>query len=119
MSNLMKELTNTGEVSTGQLLADILHTAMRTHTNTNRCVFVTFSGHVDLLEISIRESQKNYSRVLMQKTIHTQPMYPSEMRNPELFKERLHLQLNQIKNVLESFIHNGIVCERTLADVMR
>lgn len=48
-----------------KLIIKIMHLAYLVHVKTSYCVFIDFSGHIDTLQLSIRESTERWqNRVL-------------------------------------------------------
>lgn len=47
-------------------LQELIGLAMKVHAETEYCVFINFSGHVDSISISVRKSKKNYSDTVVE-----------------------------------------------------
>ena len=52
-----------------RLVVRLMHLAYMVHENTDYCVFINFSGHIDRIEISIRESMKNWQTKVLEAEI--------------------------------------------------
>lgn len=103
---LTPEQTKTKE----QLISEILLLAVTTHYHTDRCVFADFSGHVDRLNISVRENKKDYSNTLANSEIYLKPYsFLTTDEEIEKFERDLLEQLQHIKAKLESFIEKGSI----------
>lgn len=67
------------------------------------CTFMSFSGHVDMLEIRIRKSKKNYNSPIADCEL--------SLNRPEYFKS-IDERMDQIIQTLEQFItQDDIPCE--------
>jgi len=54
-----------------QIITELLHLAYLVHAKTKYCVFLEFYGHVDSLEISIRESKQNWETKVLETKFYT------------------------------------------------
>ena len=90
-----------------QLIADIFLLGMKAHHNTERCVFVEFRGHIDHLDISVRESRDNYGNELAATDIRLIPYSFFNLEEREAFEQELIEKLEETKNYLTAFAQNG------------
>lgn len=54
-----------------KLVIRILHLAYLVHVETSYCVFISFSGHIDSLDISIRASRENWQQRVLETEFYT------------------------------------------------
>lgn len=52
-----------------QLILKIMHLAYLVHEMTEFCVFIDFSGHINRLDVRIRESKENWQNEVMEASI--------------------------------------------------
>ena len=55
-----------------RLTLKLMHLAYLVHTQTHYCVFISFSGHVDFLGLSIRESKDNWQERVLEAELYAQ-----------------------------------------------
>jgi len=72
-----------------RLTIKVLHLAYLVHEKTDYCVFIRFSGHVDRLEIDIRESQVNWETQVLRSEFSTKYM---ALRDARVGEKRAELQ---------------------------
>lgn len=52
-------------------LQELIGLAMRVNVETNYCVFVRFSGHVNVIDIDVRESKEHYQNDVVSGSFYT------------------------------------------------
>ncbi|WP_078598459.1 hypothetical protein [Evansella clarkii] len=92
-----------------QLIADILQLGVKAHYHTNRCVFVEFIGHVNRLDISVRESSNLYYHTLHSIDIWLQPFPFFNEKEIETFEQEVIQQLHEAKELLESLLREPVM----------
>ncbi|MGF9913704.1 hypothetical protein ABEX47_03215 [Paenibacillus ehimensis] len=75
------------------LIGEITTLAYMVNTNTQYCVFVRFAGHVNWIEISIRESQEEYKTELVNETTYLDP-------SPKVVCKRLAEIKTELRKIL-------------------
>lgn len=93
------------------MVIKIMHLAYLVHELTDYCVFVRFSGHIDRLEIDIRQSQEQWQVRALETTFYTS--YKAERDNG------IELKLANLKSkiaVLEQVLAEGEIPYEELDD---
>lgn len=81
-----------------RLMAEVILLAMQVEEKTGHAVFVRYSGHVDHLEIDIRESKENYHKEIASSGFYTKGD-----------DERTIEKLKSVKRNLIGFLEDGEV----------
>lgn len=91
-----------------QLVTEVVYLSALCNVNTNRCVFINFSGHVQVLEISICESKEEFHKKLASARISLKP-YQSLTTDEEIqaFEEKTIQRLLEVRTVLLDFLREG------------
>lgn len=90
-----------------RLIAEIMYLATVVNFETNRCVFLDMSGHVDTLRISVRESKEVYQVELATIEISLKPMNFIKENPEELAKwhDKLIERLTTTRDVLKEYLN--------------
>lgn len=109
---------NAPEKSKQELLGEILYLSIESQYSTERCVFVEFSGHIDKLTISIRESPTNYSVKVAEREISLKPSpYMTTDEDIAIFEDILHESLISVKKSLRKFLEDGEITNDNLTAI--
>ena len=100
-----------------QHIADIMTLAIMTHIHTEQCVFVSFSGHVQLLTVSIRKNTVEYETEIAKRELYIKPCTLTTKTEYDAFERQLLVELTHVKQSLEAFIKDGAV-DRLRKDMM-
>lgn len=104
------------QIEKARLLAEIMYLATVANFETNRCVFLDMSGHVDTLRISVRQDKEMYQNELASSEINLKPMKLIE-DDPTLLEEwkaEFIKKLINTRDMLKSFIEAENVDEQFL-----
>ena len=80
-----------------KLLGEVMSLAYLVNQNTDYCIFVSYSGHVNLLEVSIFPSKEEYQS---EKRLYRSDIYLDDKR--DIKSKKLLLE---IKSTLESYLY--------------
>jgi radical SAM superfamily enzyme len=83
-----------------KLVMQIMSLAYAVHENTSYCVFICFSGHVDDLEIDIRESKERWQNKVCKAERYTAYKH---YRN----KGEMYADLKSIRDVLKEILQTN------------
>ena len=86
-------------------LQELIGLALRVQTETDYCVFIRVSGHVEQIEIEIRESKENYHTEIISSTFYFKPHY----RNVTEWEDWYERKYRKVRNVLLSILETGEV----------
>lgn len=114
----LDEKTQAFRIEKAKLLAEIMYLATVANFETNRCLFLDMSGHVDTLRISVRQDKEMYQNELATSEISLKPMKLIE-DDPKLLEEwnaEFIKKLINTRDTLKSFIKAENVDERFLLE---
>lgn len=57
-------------MSKEEIILKLMQLALKIESETDKCVFINYSGHVDSIEVRIAESKKNYNNWLYDSRIY-------------------------------------------------
>lgn len=96
------ELTPEQKKERQRLFVRMLGLAYMIQLETSYCVFIDYSGHVDTLEVDIRESKKNWQQKVASCNIYTSEKYEEFQKSGEdpnfWVKEKVRI----LEEILES-----------------
>lgn len=98
-----------------RLVMKLMNLAYLVQCSTEYCVFINYSGHVDSLDISIRESRKNYSNELAKTHIYGWEQYYEYYKEYQTKKEKyaaLKAKIDLFKKILTDYEIDYSMCER-------
>lgn len=98
-----------------RLIMEIMCLAFRFHQESGYCVFIDFSGHVDQLSISIRESQSNYQTNVADSSFYTVPFRHEESQDPNSW---LKYKRNVLLVILEQGEIDTSMCEEVVTQII-
>ena len=81
-----------------KLVIEIMQLAYLIQANGKFCAFINFSGHIDQLEVSIRESRENWQNELLKTEFYTEYKKLHTEGNPLAYLEAKRNILAQIIN---------------------
>lgn len=114
----LNKKTRAFQIEKAKLLAEIMYLAAVANFETNRCVFLDMSGHVDTLRISVRQDKEMYQNELAKSEMSLKPMKLIE-DDPKLLEEWKAEFIKKLINtcdMLKSFIEAENVDEQFLLE---
>lgn len=83
--------------SKNRMIQELIGLAMKVHYETDYCVFVRFSGHVDNIVIEIRESKKSWQEEIVSGEFYTSKNW----------EKRMYQRYENIRSVLLEILETG------------
>lgn len=92
-------------IQTAMLVGEIQALAYMVNTFTEYAVFVDFSGHVDAIMVSIRESKENYNKRIVEGRSYVPPFD----EDWKVSLEEMSSALNKIKSNLRKILRKNAI----------
>lgn len=98
-----------------RLIMKAMNLAYLVQARTSYCVFINYSGHVDSLDISIRESREKYNNELAKSHIYGWESYYEHYKKYTTKKDKnasIKAKIDLLKSILTNHEIDYSMCER-------
>lgn len=92
-----------------QTITEVITKAVIVNNTTDVCIFIDYSGHINKLELSIRESKEDFNNILASCNIRLSPFTPNNLDKNylEKFNNELIDELNAVSETLSEIIRDN------------